>query len=66
MRNDPTASKGLSRAALGLAAYGSFIFVFWYVSRLFYLLGASAYLAADSLSFNIYKVIYPGSPGPAH
>ena len=27
--NDPNASKTLSRAALGLAIYGMFIFVFW-------------------------------------
>jgi hypothetical protein len=29
-RDDPGRNKTLSRAALGLAIYGGFIFVFWY------------------------------------
>ena len=33
-RDDPSANKTLSRASLGLAIYGMFIFVFWYIPLL--------------------------------
>lgn len=57
-RNDPEASKPLNQAALGLAIYGAFIFVFWCVVLMIILASCKAN-SMSSLGFNIYQVVYP-------
>ncbi len=53
-RDDPSANKTLSRASLGLAIYGMFVFVFWWVFLCVSPRTSLTDHSALSLSFNIY------------
>ncbi|THH13540.1 hypothetical protein EW146_g6691 [Bondarzewia mesenterica] len=54
-RNDPSASKGMNRAALALAAYGVFILVFW-LER--------SFLSKPSIHIHTLTSQTPASPSP--
>lgn len=56
-RDDP-AARTKNLLALCLAAYGVFIFIFWYV---FECPGGRLGLTLHSLGFNIYQVLHPTS-----